>query len=384
MPYDYTKSVDSVVAAYPLARLDRSKGRLREIWNLASDRWLRLDRLPFFFTGVPFNHRFGPQIGEMGCSHADTLEFLLEAILARAPLDDDYVPSLAPGIRQGLIPTAYGAQETWDSGHYWVKPLVNTAAEFLELPQPDFATTGMTAEALALIRYFRQATGRRLPIQMPDMQGPLDLAANLLGTQCLVEEMIDHPQPTHTMLARLADDFITFMRLVEDAAEGDLVPIHCHPMVWLPRGTGMALSEDLLAVLSPRLYEQFGKPYNERIAAEFGGVIIHSCGNIEHNLAALAQTRGLVGVNFSSNETDLQAASQAFGDRVVMVVHPSPVSCHGLPLLKAHEYIEFVGETIRQGNLRLIPLIAPDEGMNLDDCRNLCQQAIFVCRKNND
>ena len=47
----------------------------------------------------------------------------------------------------------------------------------------------------------------------------------------------------------------------------------------------------VLAVLSPRLYRQFGLPNNERIATEFGGVIIHSCGSIEHNLAELARKK---------------------------------------------------------------------------------------------
>lgn len=375
MTYDTTKSIRTILAAYPPQRLERSRTRLRAIWDLASPPWSRLDRLPFFFTGVPFEHRFGAGIGEMGYSHAETLEFLLEAILARAILDDDYIPSLAPGVRQGLIPTAYGAQESWDSDHWWVKPLVSSAREFLALPHPDFAKDGWAAEVLAMIRFFRQATGHRLPIQMPDMQGPLDLAANLLGTERLIEEMVDHPQDVQAMLSQLAGDFNTFMRLVEGAAEGDLVPIHCHPMVWLPKESGMALSEDLLAVLSPRLYRQFGVPNNERIAAEFGGVIIHSCGSIEHNLAELAQTQRLVGVNFCLNETDLRVAARIFGDRVVLIIHPSPVSCHQLPILKSAEFVDYIFGFIQQQRARVIPLIAPDAEMSADACIELCQYA---------
>jgi hypothetical protein len=380
MTYDFIKSVDQIITAFPLGRLEPSKSRLRAMWDLSTPPWPQLDRLPFFFTGVPFEHRFGPGIGEMGYPHAETLEFLLEAILARSIIDDDYIPSLAPGIRQGLIPTAYGAQESWDSDHFWVKPLVSSAREFLALPHPDFSRDGWAAEVLAMIRFFRQATGRRLPIQMPDMQGPLDLAANLLGTERLIEEMVDHPQDVQTMLRQLADDFNTFMRLVEAAAEGDLVPIHCHPMVWLPKESGMALSEDLLAVISPRLYRKFGVPYNERIAAEFGGVIIHSCGSIEHNLAELAQTRRLVGVNFSLNETDVNQAARILGDQAVLIIHPSPVSCHRLPILKAKEFVSyifgFIKQQRKQERARVIPLIAPDAEMSTSECIELCQVAL--------
>lgn len=378
MTYDFNKMVGQIITAFPPERLERSKARLRAMWDLSAPPWPRLNRLPFFFTGVPFENRFGPGIGEMGYSPSETLEFLLEAILARAILDDDYVPSLAPGIRQGLIPTAYGAQESWDSDHFWVKPLVSSAQEFLALPHPDFGKDGRAAEALAMIRTFRQATDHRLPIQMPDLQGPLDLAANLLGTERLIEEMVDHPQDVLDMLRQLADDFNIFMRLVEGAAEGDLVPIHCHPMVWLPKESGMALSEDLLAVISPRLYRQFGVPYNERIAAEFDGVIIHSCGSIEHNLAELAQTRRLVGVNFSLNETDLTRAAEIFGDRVVLIVHPSPVSCHQLPILKAVEFAVYTFGFIQQRRVRVIPLIAPDAQMSTDDCIDLCRYAVHL------
>jgi hypothetical protein len=375
MTYDYSKSVDHILTAYPPERLEQSKTRLRAMWDFTTPPWPKLDRLPFFFTGVPFAHRFGPGIGEMGYSAAETLEFLLEAILARACIDDDYIPSLAPGIRQGLIPTAYGAQESWDSDHFWVKPLVSSARDFLSLPRPDFARDGWAAEVLAMIRTFRQATGHRLPIQMPDMQGPLDLAANLLGTEHLIEEMVDHPQDVQAMLRQLANDFNTFMRLVEAAAEGELVPIHCHPMVWLPKERGMALSEDLLAVISPRLYRQFGVPHNEHIAAEFGGVILHSCGSIEHNLAELAQTQRLVGVNFSLNETDLVQSAGILGDRVVLIVHPSPVSCHQLPILKAAEFVEFTFGFIKQQHARVIPLIAPDAQMGTAECIELCRFA---------
>ena len=250
MSYDYIKAVDEIERLYPPERIAAAKARLAAVWSLQRPP----DAIPSIFMGVPMGEGWPQGIGEAACPPDQTLEFRLESIIARAALDDDYVPSLNPGLRQGLIPTAYGAEEFWHEGHFWVKPLVRSAAEFLALPRPDFTRDGQAAEMLATTRFFRRATAGRLPVQMPDMQGPLDLASHFLGTQRLFEEMADHADDIHAMLAQLTDDFIAFMRLQEAAVDGALIPIHCHPVVWMPPGMAMALSEDMLAVISPRLY----------------------------------------------------------------------------------------------------------------------------------
>jgi len=371
MSYDYIKAVDEIERLYPPERIAAAKARLAAIWSLQRPP----DAIPSIFMGVPMGEGWPQGIGEAACPPDQTLEFRLESIIARAALDDDYVPSLNPGLRQGLIPTAYGAEEFWHEGHFWVKPLVRSAAEFLGLPRPDFTRDGQAAEMLATTRFFRRATEGRLPVQMPDMQGPLDLASHFIGTQRLFEEMADHPDDVHAMLAQLADDFITFMRLQEAAADGDLIPIHCHPVIWIPSGTAMALSEDMLAVISPRLYARFGVPYNERIADAFGRIIIHSCGSFEHNLRLLAGTRGLFGVNFGVSECDPRQVADQFGQRAVLLVHGTPVSCRSLPLLDPIAYVDFIFDFIRERDLRAIVMLAVAPGMTRPDCVELSRLA---------
>lgn len=370
MSYNYLHAVDEIERLYPRARVEASKARYRAVWNLE-----RPESIPFALMFAPFEHRFGPKIAEAGYSSEDMLEYLLEGILARADLADDYVPTLSPGLRQGLIPTAYGAEETWDGDHFWVKPMIQTAAEFKTLPRPDFTRDGVAAKILADTCFYRAATQGRLPIQMPDMQGPLDLASNFMGTERLFEEMYDHPEDVEAMLAQMADDFIAFMRLEQEAAGGELVPIHCHPMIWLPPHRAMAASEDLLAVISPRLYPRFGVPFNERIAEAFGNLILHSCGSIEHNLKPLAETRGLLGINFGVSETDLRKVAARFGSRIVIVVHGTPVTCNNLPRLDPYQFVDQVFGFIKEQDLRAIPILRPADGMNHQDCVDLSRYA---------
>lgn len=46
---------------------------------------------------------------------------------------------------------------------------------------------------------------------------------------------------------------------------------------------GISLSADMLALVGRDFYEEFGRPYDERIARELGGVGMHSCGRWHHN-----------------------------------------------------------------------------------------------------
>jgi len=197
----------------------------------------------------------------------------------------------------------------------------------------------------------------------------------MLGADRLMVEMYDHPAAVHRLLDRMTHDFIAYLRLQEEASGGTLVPIHCMPTVWLPPGHGMSLSEDLLAVISPRFYPTFARPYNERVAAEFGRVVIHSCGSWEHNLAGLAQTRGLLGVNFGVSETDPERVAAQFGRRAVLLMHHTVVTCNGLRRFSTAEFVDWVFDFVKRHALRAIPLLVPDAGMTAEQCAELAQAA---------
>jgi hypothetical protein len=369
MMYDYMAAVAEIQRRYPPARIAASRARLLAVWNGDGPEG---DGIPFIFTGVPNTlDANGGMLYEARYPREELLAYHLEAILARAGVEDDYIPSLFPGCRQGLIPTAYGAREEWTSDHYWLAPLLSAAEEIDALSQPDLSRAGVAAEILENTRFFRRATQGALPIQMPDMQGPLDLAGNMLGAERLMVEMYDHPAAVHRLLERMTNDFIAYMHLQEEASGGTLVPIHCMPTVWLPPGRAMSLSEDLLAVISRRFYPIFARPYNERVAAEFGQVVIHSCGSWEHNLAGLAQTRGLLGMNFGVSETDPERVAAQIGRRAVLLMHHTTVTCNGRPRLSTAEFVEWVFDFVKRHALRAIPLLVPDAGMTAEQCAEI-------------
>ncbi len=365
---NFIKMVCDVERLYPAERIERSKARVRAAWDLRAP----IDRIPFVYSSLPLPPGETPfDVWDGIYTHEESLEAQLETLIDRAQLDDDYVPSLYPGCRQGTIPTAYGAEECRGGDHTWVRPMLNGPDDVYELPQPDFRHDGVAAEILDRIRFFRSKTEGRIPIQLADMQGPLDLASNMWGTEPLLVAMYTHPQAVHTLLQLMTDAFIEYVQLMDEAAEGDLIPIHCMPTNWMPKSRGVGASEDLLAVMSPRLYSVFGRPYNEQIADAFGGVVIHSCGSVEHNLAELARTRGLTAVNFGATETSLPAVIDAVGGRATIISHYGDLTCNDLPHLTPESHVRLCAELFKSrrvpGMVVVMPLgIDRDEALALN------------------
>ncbi|MFH1929206.1 MAG: hypothetical protein ABIK79_13690 [Chloroflexota bacterium] len=117
----------------------------------------------------------------------------------------------------------------------------------------------------------------------------------------------------------VTDLIIRFVGRQREVA-GDFIPLHL-PFVWMPDGYGIGVSEDLLALISPPLFEEFALPYNNRLSEEFGGLVIHSCGNFVHNLDGLAKIKDLRAINFGATETPFSALAEKFSGQTAIIPH---------------------------------------------------------------
>ncbi|MCL2175935.1 MAG: uroporphyrinogen decarboxylase family protein, partial [Treponema sp.] len=57
--------------------------------------------------------------------------------------------------------------------------------------------------------------------------------------------------------------------------------------------------DDTAALLSPNLYREFGLKYNAMLAKEFGGIVVHSCGDVSNVAEAMMEIPGLKGLDFT-------------------------------------------------------------------------------------
>jgi len=51
--------------------------------------------------------------------------------------------------------------------------------------------------------------------------------------------------------------------------------------------------------MSPELYREFGARYNSMISRAFGGIIVHSCGDVQNVVGAMMEIEGLRGLDFT-------------------------------------------------------------------------------------
>ena len=178
--------------------------------------------------------------------------------------------------------------------------------------RPDFSRAELYQHAIRQMRYFREVVGTRIPVGPPDLQSPIDVACMIMGCTQLVYAMWDEPERVHALLRMITDATVTSCRAFAEEMETDW-PLS-HSDWWMPRG--IFLSDDLMAVLSPELYREFAVPYNEALAEEFGGLGLHSCGRILHNVENVARTKGILALNTQECLSDVAGVGK---DRLVVI-----------------------------------------------------------------
>ena len=239
-----------------------------------------------------------------------------------AHIDDDFVPHVQPYGGVTVFASAFGCDvDFFEHTMPWAHPAIrqdDPAGKVYDLAPPA-VTDGQLGDMLAFTDYFVAETGGRYPVAITDMQGPLDTAYMIWEPSAFMLAMYDHPEEVHHLM-RLVTDLI--IRYVKEQRARSPEFLACHyPPLWLPDGRGISVSDDGLAVISAKLYREFCLPYMNEISEEFGGVMIHSCGDFTHQLDNLGQVRDLRGINFGVTETSFEAVWERFGGRTAIIPH---------------------------------------------------------------
>jgi hypothetical protein len=236
-------------------------------------------------------------------------------------IGDDWVPHLQPYQGVTPLPSAFGCPvRFFDHTSPWVEPLIRAedpAEKVYDLPRPK-VTDGQLGTVLEYTDYFTAETGGRYPISTY-LQGPMDMAYLVWESSGFMLAMYSNPQEVHHLMRLVTDLTIAFVKELRSRSP-QFFSCHCPPL-WIPEGQGVSISEDCSAVLSPKLWREFSLPYVNEISEEFGGVIIHSCGNFLHQFDNLAQVRNLRGLNFGASETPFAAVWERFGGKTAILPH---------------------------------------------------------------
>jgi hypothetical protein len=115
------------------------------------------------------------------------------------------------------------------------------------------------------------------------------------GGQIIFLALYDCPEMVHELLDLITRTYIAWLgRWKAFVGEGNEWTAH---WALLMRG-GAMIRDDTPVMLSRAQYDEFVKPYDQRILDAFGGCV-HFCGRGDHFVPSLATSRNLYGVNSS-------------------------------------------------------------------------------------
>jgi len=137
----------------------------------------------------------------------------------------------------------------------------------------------------------------------PDMQGPFDIAHQILGSDIFLM-LYDKRDLIHELLELVTQTYIQYRKFIEDhyhlndKVDEEMIYIHgdiCYGEVVIKDDTPQVS-------LSPKMYEEFGWKYNKKIFDEFKGTY-HCCGKInDHIYKLLDKHKNVKGINYGNPE----------------------------------------------------------------------------------
>lgn len=181
--------------------------------------------------------------------------------------------------------------------------VVDAIKALLDRGVPDLHA-GLGGTVLAMAEHYRALLEpypklrRYVHIYHPDLQGPMDVCELLWGSGLFVA-LLEAPDLVTALLDLVTETYIRFMR-----AWTGIIPFEDgYNVHWamLHKGNIM-LRDDSAMNLSPRMFETFIRPYDERLLRTLGGGALHFCGRGDHYIRHAAQMEGLYAVNLSQPE----------------------------------------------------------------------------------
>ncbi len=222
-----------------------------------------------------------------------------DVILQRAPLNLQ-AQAQCPGVNLpgffvdwGTISTAkyWGGTAHFDStgGNIFIDPVAPTVEEGLRLKPLPFDHPAMDApHGVRLFKTICQTLETdALWLRSPDMQGPLNTAGLIVNQEHMLMSMFDDKSRVHAFLERVTDFLVGYARYLINASCGRLCG-NLWPYTFFPSDLGLSFTEDLMPLLSPKLYQEFGLPCLKQLSSALGGLHIHCCGAYGQHVPALA------------------------------------------------------------------------------------------------
>jgi hypothetical protein len=299
----------------PVKEIERRKQLVRDVWE-----YKKVDHIPIMITvnSNPFMYTMHDelfskekQLGLRLASVKKTLELV----------PDDYIPTLFVNVGCVAIESALGLEvyygETPDQTPGVKKHLLDDVEDVYKLKLIDPYKDGIIPEFLNRVAYFVEQTDHRIPVTCLDMNGPMAIGMNILGSENFLLGMYTNPEEIKHVLNFAMDNIISVTDACAQAA-GGINNMTCTDFVWewFPEGKKGHVSDDVSAMYKPDFFKEFSIPVNNKVYGKYGPGTIHNCGPnpcVDYYLEHTPKISG-ADLNFKYSRDDLPKFKKPFRD----------------------------------------------------------------------
>ena len=231
--------------------------------------------------------------------------------------DCDGVPHARVTTGTQIFAAAFGAPvHVYEDSLPCALPAVTTVQDADRLETPDVHAPPLD-RLFEFGRMMRERLGSDVPIRVPDIQSPFDIAALVWRKQDFYVAIMDDPEAVRRLVGkclRLLTEFL--QEWMREFGEVNLA--HC-PHAWAPPELGCWLSEDEAGAMSAGMFEEFCLPSLVTLSETFGGMFIHCCATADHQYESFKKVPNLRGMNRVFQAPGPQPAIEAFSGHAVLM-----------------------------------------------------------------
>ncbi len=234
---------------------------------------------------------------------------LLDRVVPGILLKDDNPLSIRNNNGTIQIASIFGARWGIHEDNFpWVEPFEEKSRlqRIADSTVPVTKESGVLSLSFKILGFYREKLAQFPPladaiqISIPDLQGPMDVAEQLWGSD-IYYAFYDQRPLLDKLLSRIVDVIIGVARWFREISTDRLSPRITTQHGYMIPGQ-LLLRNDSSLVLSPGMYEEVVRPHDIRLAQAMGIVSLHSCGKWDHLVAPIIEIPGLRGLDTGNPE----------------------------------------------------------------------------------
>ena len=211
-------------------------------------------------------------------------------------------PNIKPNQGINIVAGAFGCVcKVNDEADPWVECIIReeNIDDVYKLEIPDPVNNPFFEQAWKHLEALQSKS--TIPLRVVNVPSPLVTASLIWEYSSFMEATIVYPDEVHALLEKVTEATIGYIREMFKRIK-NLYGVS-HEFWYVPREAGIRISDDTAALFSPNLYREFGVKYNAMIAREFGGVVVHSCGDVANVVEPMMEIPLLRGLDFTIPQT---------------------------------------------------------------------------------